>query len=66
MGFVTSIECGEMPAAIGMATECIRVKYNEGTGGVDLVLQTTKLELSMDDARVIGRCRMYNNIAGRS
>lgn len=33
MGLCTNIEKWQMPAAIGMATEAIRAKYNEGAGG---------------------------------
>ncbi|AGN34144.1 hypothetical protein VPPG_00019 [Vibrio phage VD1] len=53
MGLVTSIERWEMPAAIGMATEGIRAKYNEGAGGGGFGAADYEIGAKLDGAKVL-------------
>ncbi|MGL6025682.1 MAG: hypothetical protein ACRC0U_00950 [Vibrio sp.] len=53
MGLVTSIERWGMPAAIGMATEGIRAKYNEGVGGGGFGAADREIGAKLDGAKVL-------------
>ncbi|MGY2573742.1 hypothetical protein [Vibrio sp. C8] len=53
MGLVTSVERWEMPAAIGMATEGIRAKYNVGAGGGVFGAADYEIGSKLDGAKVL-------------
>ncbi|NAW57178.1 MULTISPECIES: hypothetical protein [unclassified Vibrio] len=53
MGLVTNIERWEMPAAIGLATEGIRAKYNVGAGGGGFGAADVEIGSKLDGAKVL-------------
>ena len=53
MGFASSFERWEMPAAIGMATEGIRAKYSEGAGGGGFGAADYEIGVRLDGAKVL-------------
>lgn len=63
MGLVTSIERWEMPAAIGMATEGIRAKYNEGAGGGGFGAADYEIGAKLDGAKVLAAVERMASIA---
>lgn len=53
MGLCTNVEKWEMPAAIGMATEGIRAKYNVGAGGGGFGATDYEIGSKLDCAKVL-------------
>ncbi|EOD5836009.1 hypothetical protein ACJYIM_002754 [Vibrio parahaemolyticus] len=53
MGLAVDIEHWEMPAAIGMATEGIRAKYNVGAGGGGYGASDYEIGSKLDGAKVL-------------
>ncbi|WP_165311036.1 hypothetical protein [Vibrio ziniensis] len=63
MGLVTSIERWEMPAAIGMATEGIRAKYNVGAGGGGFGAADFEIGAKLDGAKVLAAVERMSQTA---
>ncbi|AUL97479.1 hypothetical protein [Vibrio vulnificus] len=53
MGLVTHVERWGMPAAIGMATEGVRAKYNIGAGGGGFGVADREIGAKLDGAKVL-------------
>ncbi|HHX8716620.1 hypothetical protein [Vibrio alginolyticus] len=62
MGLCTNIEKWQMPAAIGMATEAIRAKYNEGAGGGGFGMADIEIGSKLDAGKVLSTLDQINAV----
>ncbi|ALR15257.1 hypothetical protein [Vibrio natriegens] len=62
MGLCVNIEKWQMPAAIGMATEAIRAKYNEGAGGGGFGMADIEMGSKLDAGKVLSTLEQIKTI----
>ncbi|HCE2429442.1 TPA: hypothetical protein NGU10_001491 [Vibrio parahaemolyticus] len=62
MGLCVNIEKWQMPAAIGMATEAIRAKYNEGAGGGGFGMADIEMGSKLDAGKVLSTLEQINTV----
>lgn len=62
MGLCVNIEKWQMPAAIGMATEAIRAKYNEGAGGGGFGMADIEMGSKLDAGKVLSTLDQINSV----
>ncbi|MCG6308976.1 hypothetical protein K6U49_10310 [Vibrio alginolyticus] len=62
MGLCVNIEKWQMPAAIGMATEAIRAKYNEGAGGGGFGMADIEMGSKLDAGKVLSTLDQINAV----
>ncbi|MCG6219245.1 hypothetical protein [Vibrio diabolicus] len=62
MGLCVNIEKWQMPAAIGMATEAIRAKYNEGAGGGGFGMADIEMGSKLDAGKVLSTLDQINGV----
>ncbi|USD68119.1 hypothetical protein [Vibrio sp. SCSIO 43136] len=53
MGLATNVERWHLPAAVGMATEAIRAKYNDGAGGGGFGAADREIGSKLDAGKVL-------------
>ncbi len=62
MGLCVNIEKWQMPAAIGMATEAIRAKYNEGAGGGGFGMADIEMGSKLDAGKVLSTLEQIKTV----
>lgn len=62
MGLCTNIEHWELPAAIAMATEAIKAKYNEGVGGGGYGMADIEIGSKLDGAKVLATLEQIEGV----